>query len=82
MILDQLSYNSLSTVSVSLCLSLYVSVSVCFRHTRTIPLFVPESSSLFQKFLSWFMSRRPEYTDPKVLAQGDGREGQMTAAAV
>ncbi|XP_045680594.1 B9 domain-containing protein 1 isoform X4 [Phyllostomus hastatus] len=24
---------------------------------------------------SWFMGRRPEYTDPKVVAQGEGREG-------
>jgi len=47
---------------------------VC-RHSRTIPLFVPESSSLFQKFISWVMSRRPEYTDPKVLAHAEGREG-------
>jgi len=40
-----------------------------------VALFVPESSSLFQQFLAWLMSRRPEYTDPKVLAHGDGREG-------
>lgn len=26
--------------------------------------------------LSWFMGRRPEYTDPKVVAQGEGREGK------
>ena len=25
---------------------------------------------------SWFMGRRPEYTDPKVVAQGEGREGK------
>uniref|UniRef100_A0A2K6T9C5 B9 domain-containing protein 1 n=1 Tax=Saimiri boliviensis boliviensis TaxID=39432 RepID=A0A2K6T9C5_SAIBB len=24
----------------------------------------------------WFMGRRPEYTDPKVVAQGEGREGK------
>ena len=24
---------------------------------------------------SWLMGRRPEYTDPKVVAQGEGREG-------
>jgi len=46
-----------------------------YRHTKRIPLFVPESTSLFQQFLGWFMSRRPEYHDPKVLAQGEGREG-------
>ena len=25
--------------------------------------------------LSWLLGRRPEYTDPKVVAQGEGREG-------
>lgn len=44
------------------------------RHKRTIPMFVPESTSQLQKFTSWFMGRRPEYTDPKVVAQGEGRE--------
>ncbi|XP_075035358.1 B9 domain-containing protein 1 [Mixophyes fleayi] len=44
------------------------------RHKRTIPMFVPESSSRLQKFTSWFTGRRPEFTDPKVVAQGDGRE--------
>jgi len=44
------------------------------RHTCRLAMFVPESSSRFQKFLSWFMSRRPEYTDPRVVAQGEGRE--------
>ncbi|XP_026877994.2 B9 domain-containing protein 1 [Electrophorus electricus] len=43
-------------------------------HTRTIPMFVPESTSRLQKFTSWLMGRRPEYTDPKVVAQGEGRE--------
>eukprot|EP00079_Xenopus_tropicalis_P038821 XP_017952592.1 PREDICTED: B9 domain-containing protein 1 isoform X1 [Xenopus tropicalis] len=44
------------------------------RHARTIPMFVPESSSRLQRFTSWFMGRRPEFTDPKVVAQGEGRE--------
>ncbi|XP_023369777.1 B9 domain-containing protein 1 isoform X2 [Otolemur garnettii] len=44
------------------------------RHKRTIPMFVPESTSKLQKFTSWFMGRRPEYRDPKVVAQGEGRE--------
>uniref|UniRef100_A0A8L2UHN1 B9 domain-containing protein 1 n=1 Tax=Rattus norvegicus TaxID=10116 RepID=A0A8L2UHN1_RAT len=48
---------------------------ISFRwHKRTIPMFVPESTSTLQKFTSWFMGRRPEYTDPKVVAQGEGRE--------
>ncbi|XP_061455717.1 B9 domain-containing protein 1 [Rhineura floridana] len=44
------------------------------RHRRTIPMFVPESTSKLQKFTSWLMGRRPEFTDPKVVAQGEGRE--------
>lgn len=27
-------------------------------------------------FYSWLMGRRPEFTDPKVVAQGEGREGR------
>ncbi|XP_047213429.1 B9 domain-containing protein 1-like isoform X2 [Girardinichthys multiradiatus] len=41
------------------------------RHTRTIPMFVPEPTWRLQ---SWLLGRRPEYTDPKVVAQGEGRE--------
>lgn len=44
------------------------------RHEITIPMFVPESSSRLQQFLSWLRGRRPEYTDPKVVARGEGRE--------
>ncbi|XP_065540806.1 B9 domain-containing protein 1 isoform X1 [Lathamus discolor] len=44
------------------------------RHTRTIPMFVPESTSRLQQFTSWFTGRRPEFTDPRVVAQGEGRE--------
>uniref|UniRef100_A0AC11CR21 B9 domain containing 1 n=1 Tax=Ovis aries TaxID=9940 RepID=A0AC11CR21_SHEEP len=52
------------------------------RHKKTIPMFVPESTSKLQKFTSWLMGRRPEYTDPKVVAQGEGREGGNTEAAI
>ncbi|KAK7112566.1 B9 domain-containing protein 1-like [Littorina saxatilis] len=44
------------------------------RHTIRVPMFVPESSSLLQKVTSWFLGRRPEYVDPRVVAQGEGRE--------
>ncbi|XP_076122252.1 B9 domain-containing protein 1 isoform X1 [Alosa pseudoharengus] len=44
------------------------------KHTRTIPMFVPESTTRLQKLTSWLMGRRPEFTDPKVVAQGEGRE--------
>lgn len=41
----------------------------------SIGMFVPESSSVLQKITSWLTGRRPEYIDPRVLAQGEGREG-------
>ncbi|XP_061568513.1 B9 domain-containing protein 1 [Cololabis saira] len=44
------------------------------QHTRTIPMFVPEPTWGLQKFTGWLLGRRPEYTDPKVVAQGEGRE--------
>ncbi|XP_051632843.1 B9 domain-containing protein 1 [Manacus candei] len=44
------------------------------RHRRTIAMFVPESTSRLQQFTSWLTGRRPEFTDPKVVAQGEGRE--------
>ena len=34
-----------------------------------VPLFVA---------ISWFLGRRPEFVDPKVVAQGEGREGMST----
>ncbi|EDO44485.1 predicted protein [Nematostella vectensis] len=43
-------------------------------HSREIPMFVPESSSKLQKLTSWLLGRRPEFVDPKVVAQGEGRE--------
>eukprot|EP00118_Oscarella_pearsei_P004942 m.21971 g.21971 ORF g.21971 m.21971 type:complete len:213 (+) comp28256_c0_seq2:23-661(+) len=42
--------------------------------SRLIPMFVPESSSKLQKFTSWIMGRRPEFIDPKFVAQGESRE--------
>ncbi|XP_071962262.1 B9 domain-containing protein 1-like [Antedon mediterranea] len=44
------------------------------KHVRIIPMFVPESSSRFQKFTSWFMGRKPEYVDANIVARGEGRE--------
>lgn len=48
-----------------------------FRHKRKIAMFVPESSSLLQKLSSWFIGRRPEFIDPCIVAQGEGREGNL-----
>lgn len=36
--------------------------------------FVPESTSQMQKFTAWLTGRRPEFVDPLVVAQGEGRE--------
>ncbi|CAG7828467.1 unnamed protein product [Allacma fusca] len=41
---------------------------------KKIHLFVPESSSYIQKISSWIVGRRPEFIDPKLIAQGDGRQ--------
>lgn len=27
---------------------------------------------------SWLMGRRPEFTNPKIVAQGEGREGKLS----
>ena len=43
-------------------------------HILTVPMFVPESSSYMQKFSSWLLGRRPEFVDPCVVAQSEGRE--------
>lgn len=43
------------------------------RHRLQVPLFVPESSSFASQISSWFSGRRPEFVDPKVVAQGEGR---------
>ncbi|KAF4514162.1 UNVERIFIED_CONTAM: hypothetical protein B566_EDAN019279 [Ephemera danica] len=42
--------------------------------TKRIPAFVPESTSQLQKFTAWLTGRRPEFVDPLVVAQGEGRE--------
>ena len=57
-----------------------MSISIKFfyfqiRHKLRIPLFVPESTSKMQKFFAWIQGRRPEYVDPRVIAHGEGREG-------
>ena len=44
-------------------------------HVRYIRLFRPVSSSLLQQFRAWLTGVRPEYTDVRFVAQGDGREG-------
>jgi hypothetical protein len=45
-------------------------------------MFVPESTSLLQKLTCWLTGRRPEYVDARVLAQGEGREGEWIVTYV
>ena len=59
--------------------SVFLGLMYCLyysRHRLRVPMFVPESSSLLQKLTAWFLGRRPEYVHPRVVAQGEGREGE------
>lgn len=47
--------------------------SVPGPHTKSIAAFVPQSSSLFNAFTSWFTGKRPEFIHSKLIAQGEGR---------
>lgn len=45
-------------------------------------MFVPESSSILQRLTSWLIGRRPEFVDPRVVAQGEGREGEERVSRI
>ncbi|XP_046402148.1 B9 domain-containing protein 1-like [Ischnura elegans] len=49
-------------------------------HHRRLPMFVPVSASQLQKFTAWITGRRPEYVDPRVLGQGEGREATRVSS--
>ncbi|PAA62175.1 hypothetical protein BOX15_Mlig020222g1 [Macrostomum lignano] len=44
------------------------------RCVKRIPLFAPQSSSLFSSIQGFLQSDQPHYTDPKILGQGQGRQ--------
>lgn len=44
------------------------------NHEIAVPMFVPESSSYMQKLSAWLLGRRPEFIDPCIVAQSEGRE--------
>lgn len=44
------------------------------RYTLKVPMFVPEPSSQIHRIISWLFGRRPEFVDPRFVAQTDGRE--------
>ncbi len=43
-------------------------------HTAKVAMFVPESSSLIQRFTGYLMGSKPHYVDPRVVASGEGRD--------
>ncbi|PIO60390.1 hypothetical protein TELCIR_18112, partial [Teladorsagia circumcincta] len=42
-------------------------------HIRTVPCFVPEASSMYQKFVGILSGRRPEFVDPSHVARAEAR---------
>ncbi|EQC31989.1 hypothetical protein SDRG_10189 [Saprolegnia diclina VS20] len=48
--------------------------TVAGTHTKRIPLFKPQSSSMLQGFIAWLTASPPEFFDAKFIAQSDGRE--------
>lgn len=67
----------------SFCLELALGEDCWFLRQGDSPRLVsvygvsgPGPYLVFSYLPSWFMGRRPEYTDPKVVAQGEGREGK------
>jgi len=44
------------------------------HHKRKVAMFVPTSTSMVQKFTSWIFGRRPEFVNPIIATQGEGRE--------
>ncbi|UYV60471.1 B9D1, partial [Cordylochernes scorpioides] len=43
------------------------------HHRTQVAMFVPASSSLLQQLSSWLTGRRPEFVDPRLVAQPEGR---------
>jgi B9 domain-containing protein 1 len=43
-------------------------------HSARMPMFAPESSSVVQRVAGYFLGRKPEYVDPRVVAGGEGRD--------
>ncbi|GMT04486.1 hypothetical protein PENTCL1PPCAC_26660, partial [Pristionchus entomophagus] len=43
-------------------------------HTREVACFTPEASSSIQSMVGWITGRRPEFVDPSIVAQEEGRE--------
>ncbi|VDK77056.1 unnamed protein product [Litomosoides sigmodontis] len=44
------------------------------RTVRKISLFVPEASTLLQRFIGWITGKRAEFIDSRIVATADGRQ--------
>uniref|UniRef100_A0A915PJY3 B9 domain-containing protein 1 n=1 Tax=Setaria digitata TaxID=48799 RepID=A0A915PJY3_9BILA len=44
------------------------------RTVRKITMFVPEASTLLQRFIGWLTGKRAEFVDPRIAAIADGRQ--------
>lgn len=49
-----------------------------FRTVRKIVLFVPEASTLLQRFIGWLTGKRAEFVDSRIAATADGRQGKKS----
>ncbi|VDN42087.1 unnamed protein product [Gongylonema pulchrum] len=49
------------------------------RTIRRIAMFVPEASTPLQRFLGWITGKRAEFVDPRIVATGTGRQGNLHA---
>ena len=48
------------------------------RYTLRVRLYKPQSSSPLQALSAWWFGIQPEYADPTLAAQGEGREGMCS----
>uniref|UniRef100_A0A0R3RS99 B9 domain-containing protein 1 n=1 Tax=Elaeophora elaphi TaxID=1147741 RepID=A0A0R3RS99_9BILA len=46
------------------------------RTIRKIALFVPEASTLLQRFIGWLTGKRAEFVDSRITATAEGRQGK------
>lgn len=45
------------------------------RTKRSIPVFIPQTSTMIQKIIGFFTGRRAEFIDPRIIAESEDRYG-------
>lgn len=56
---------------------MFITILLSFSHRKRVSMFVPQSSSQLMKLNAWLTGKRPEFLNPKVIAYGEGRGGQL-----